>query len=137
MSNLYSEKAYMYCKYCGKPIEKGGNVVIIQDLRDEPEHRNVVDVYTVCKGLCDRQLQRRVMQQGLYDGWEDLDDLRIPVEYIRWLMGILNGLYNGDKYTKEAFENLKTVLLVLAQDICRDMTEKELERVRMLNMLYF
>ncbi|MDI1250299.1 MAG: hypothetical protein PSV13_15660 [Lacunisphaera sp.] len=91
--------------------------------------------YWCCKGGCDHALSAQYRKPGIVDGWEDIPDLAIPAEYLRWIMAILNHFHREDSYSKEAFEALKEFLINLFPLVCRDQTDVERERLGELAML--
>jgi hypothetical protein len=68
----------------------------------------------------------------LIDAWEDIDDLIIPMTFLRWVLVSFNEFHAGMTYSEEAFKNAKQLLLNIFPLVSRDMTELEKERIRSL-----
>lgn len=65
--------------------------------------------------------------------WQDISDLAIPYQYLKWVMGIMNQIRAGRViYTDEAYEQIKTVTLNIAQVVMRQPSVKEMQRVKSL-----
>lgn len=62
------------------------------------------------------------------DGWEDIEDVAIPIMYAKWVMGIMNELENGDTFSTSAFDQLKEFMISVYPHIARNPTKAELER---------
>lgn len=142
-ARIFADESSLKCKYCKKELlsqdDKG--VIIIwertrTDYEKEPEY--IEHIFWTCRGNCDRALERCIIEQtnnGLSDGWEDIDDIMIPTVFIKWVMSIMNGLRSGTLYSDESFDELKTFLLNIYPYVCRHLTEKEKERVQSLMMI--
>ena len=50
---------------------------------------------------------------NIVDGWEDIPDLCVPLIFLRRLMAFFNGFQNGDRWSPEAFQKLKKVLIAM------------------------
>jgi hypothetical protein len=66
------------------------------------------------------------------DGWEDIPDLCVPLIFLRRLMAFLNGFQNGDRWSPEAFQKLKKMLIAVYQHVARDASPEEQERIKRL-----
>ena len=75
-------------------LRRGKYFVNVNYYQKDTSASNVRDVYACCKGGCDRLLRRRG-QDGLMDGWNDISDLVIPLNFIRNIMAFLNRLRDG------------------------------------------
>ena len=111
-------------------LRRGKYFVNVNYYQKDTSASNVRDVYACCKGDCGRLLRRRG-QDGLMDGWNDISDLVIPLNFIRNIMAFLNRLRDGiDTYTDEAFGKEKEILMAFAQKVLRETSESERQRVR-------
>ena len=111
-------------------LRRGKYFVNVNYYQKDTSASNVRDVYACCKGDCDRLLRRRG-QDGLMDGWNDISDLVIPLNFIRNIMAFLNRLRDGiDTCTDEAFGKEKEILMAFAQKVLRETWESERQRVR-------
>ena len=142
-SNLFSEYSPLRCKVCGKDLlhrdmldKYKGIVVFVQDM--EYFHNNdgkirYTDVYCVCKGDCDTRIDRQVRTQGNITGWEDISDLVIPVHYLKFVIATMNQIRNCEEvYTDEAYDNLKSIMISLAQITMKKQSEDDIKRVKAL-----
>ncbi len=96
---------------------------------------DIVDVHWCCKGRCDSVLKRRMETKygrNVIDGWEDLSDMCIPLIYLRRTMAFLNGFQNGDRWSAEAFQKLKRMLITIYQHVARDASAGERQRIQRL-----
>jgi len=131
------------CEICGEdllpslePQKRQANVVFSYPIGDATERTHYQGIYVVHKEPCDKELQRRLKAQNMMTGWKDLDDLIIPVEYLRFILASMNRLRDGnDKYTDEAYQQEKHILIALAQRALRLTTEKDRERFDVLMSL--
>ena len=141
-SMIYDEYRPLKCDVCGKDlIKKGvvdnylGLVAMVFDLDYMDENKGgqkIVQVYCACKGKCDHIMRSR-LKGRVITKWQDISDLKIPYLYLKWLMGIINQIQAGRVvYTDEAFEQIKTVTLVIAQVVMRQPSVKEMQRVKSL-----
>lgn len=135
-SELLDKYYELNCCYCGKDllIEHQGNVVFVED---HSETQNIVrDVYWACKDECDRIVENRYNDKWI-TYWEDIGDLTVPAEFLRWNIAIMNRLRNSsDIYDDQAFENLKQFLICLSQIVLRRQNDEQRERFRELSMLH-
>ncbi len=141
-SMIYGKYYPLKCEVCGKDlIKKGvadnylGIVVLVQDMDYFDENNGgekIVQVYCTCKGKCDYIMESR-LKGHVITQWQDISDLTIPYQYLKWVMGILNQIREGCViYTDEAFEQIKVVSLSIAQVVMRQPSVKEMQRVRTL-----
>ena len=141
-SMIYSKYYPLRCEVCGKDlIKKGvadnylGLVALVQDMDyfDETNGgERVTQVYCACKGHCDEIMESR-LKGHVITQWQDISDLTIPYQYLKWVMGIMNQIREGRViYTDEAFEQIKTVTVHIAQVVMRQPSVKEMQRVKSL-----
>jgi hypothetical protein len=141
-SMIYAKYYPLKCEVCGKDlIKKGaadnyeGLVALVQDM-DYLKAIRITQVYCACKGRCDYIMQSRCMGNGV-TSWEDISDLTIPSQFLKWVMKILNQIQAGRViYTDAAFKQIKTVTLDIAQVAMRQPSVKEMQRVKELDELY-
>lgn len=128
----------LLCESCGKDLllelfkkDYNANIIFVQGKKTDITQ--IVDVYCVCKGECDRNMEEKVMVRGLLTAWKDISDLVIPVEYLRFIFATMNRIRDGkDVYSDEAFSKVKIILIKLAQKVLRYTTEEERERFKTL-----
>lgn len=98
-AELYSDKIDICCEYCGRDLlEEGAKGMYVVLSRYDGDQKKITGVYFVCKGDCDRQLTHRVRKAGEVDGWDDIDDLKIPVVFLRKVFGIMNSFRAGEAW---------------------------------------
>ena len=141
-SMIYSKYYSLKCEVCGKDLIKRsvsdnylGLVVLVRDMDyfDETNGgEKITQVYCVCKGQCDHVMESRCKGHVITQ-WQGISDLIIPYQYLKWVMGILNQIRECSvKYTDEAYEQIKTVTLNIAQVVMRQPSVKEIQRVKSL-----
>jgi hypothetical protein len=126
------------CDVCGKDLlealyrEDYKGLVAQVEVRDAASGVTTVQrMYFACKGKCDKQMEDACWKEfHTPAGWKDLSDLVIPADLLRWIMASLNRLRDGERYTDDAFEKEKHLIMALSQKVFREMTERERERVR-------
>jgi len=132
---LFSDPPTLSCAYCHKSLlepKVHGIVVLWTTYPEAGEARKerTEHVYWCCKGACDRALQAQFCKRGLIDGWKDLSDLIIPMNFIRWVVVCFNQFNSGMTYSEDALKNEKALLVNIFPLVCRDMTETEKERIK-------
>lgn len=137
-SILFGKYAPLQCEYCGKDLlkehlhDRGAIVVFLENL-DTNEY---VDIYTCCKGHCDRALTSAKRQTGVISEWEDISDWIIPSIFMQKEMALFNQLYSGKiKYREEVFEKLKQIILRLSQFSLREDDDEQKKRALHLSEL--
>lgn len=141
-ADILDEYEPLNCNVCGKDLltENGqknpsGIIGFVYPISssESGNHGNVIHhVYAACKGSCDRILEYHFRELGLTTGWEDIADLSIPPQYLRWLIAVLNNLGDGDQYLNDSFSDLKKIIIKLAQNNLRNCTQSERERYELL-----
>ena len=124
---------------CGQDLlspKPTGILVLWEGVQEDLQRGDdIVDVHWCCRGRCDAVLEKRIKAKhgvSIVDGWEDLSDLCIPVVFLQRLMAILNGFQNGDQWSQEAFDKLKTILIAVYQNVSRDASTMEMDRIKQL-----
>lgn len=143
---LFDKYEPLLCEHCGKDLldenedNNGGLIGMIMDTgysKGKDYHIDKYDgVYLACKGQCDRILESKYCGQNQISAWKDISDLKIPIEYMRWIMSFLNCYQEGTMiFNTEAFEKTKQIIMFLGQYVMRDLSDNENQRVSDLNML--
>jgi hypothetical protein len=137
---IFAGEAELNCDHCGKDLllpEARGIVAFWHPFGnpDDADSNRTEHVYFACKGHCDQVLRYPFLESEMIDGWEDISDLLIPTIYLRWMMGTVNRLHNHYKYSDQAFEKTKDLLLHLFPMICRHLSEEDKDRVSQLQEL--
>jgi len=132
--HFYGEYIPLLCASCKQDLlldsneRKGRNVIFVYH-RDSPHM--IEDVFTACKGYCDRTREAALNEKGFYTQWEDLDDLLIPAEFMRHLIAWLNLFRDGrTSFRDESWEKLKKIWMSLSQRVLREMSVSDLDRFK-------
>lgn len=145
-TNILSKYTPLKCKVCGRDLLKkdmidhySGILVFVQDM-DAFEGNNTVtkytEVYCVCKGNCDRVMENRERPYSFLTSWEDISDLTISARFLKFIMAVMNRMYQKlDIYTEDAFAQLKDIIILIAQITLKKHSEEDLERIRELSEL--
>ena len=105
----------------------------MQDYDKSKGKNKYTDVYCVCKGDCDRKMDYIARSHGNVTSWNDISDLVIPVQFLKFVIAIMNRMRNaGDIYGDEAYENLKGIIIGLAQIAMKRQSEKDIRRAESL-----
>lgn len=99
----------------------------------EFERPQIYSVHVVLKGKPDDILSGKLHKAGYETSWDDVSALKIPAEFIRWVLAILNQVRaDPNRFTDSAFQRLKEVILSLSLYAMRDATDDELHRFSFL-----
>lgn len=136
-ASLFSEEPELRCAHCRRDLLAGKpqGIVVIWHTRSHDARKRIEHLYCCCKGQCDRALERQYQGEGLIDGWNDISDLSVPLEYLRWALALLNDQSQGTTYSEQAFDCAKDVLINLFPLIARNLTDTEQERIKHLSMV--
>lgn len=143
-AKIFVEDPSLQCKVCQNELlyqQKDKGVITLwqrkrTDYETEPEYFEYI--FWTCRGNCDQILQqqiRKLTNNSLIDGWQDIGDVMVPSVFIRWAISIMNEMRSGTIYSDEAFSDLKKFLMNVYPFACRHLTEKEKERVQSLMMI--
>lgn len=136
---LLDEYVEIRCDLCGKDLLEdlytSDYRSLVAEITETPKagKRHVIGVYFACKGGCDRTLERRAYERyKAITAWEDISDIAMPNQFLRWIMAFINQLRHGDTYSDEAFDREKHLIIAVSQKVFREVTESERERMREL-----
>jgi hypothetical protein len=136
-ADLFADNIEVCCEYCGRNLLDGPKKGIYVMLSRYQEDRKIISgVHFVCKVECDRRLTPLLRQPSEVDGWDDIDDLKIPTVFLRKIFGVMNSLRGGDVWADEAFLKFRRFLTGMAIYPMRSLTERERETVRGLRILW-
>ncbi len=138
-SNIYTNYEPLKCHCCGEDLLKlntnnnGGIIAFVHDYNFYENNGytkdKYVDAYFACKGQCDHTLSEHYSKQGFGTYWKDISELKIPTLYIRWVMAIMNNIYEGSiEIDDAAFKKIKHAMLTIAQIVFRHQSESEISR---------
>ncbi len=139
-SNLFSKYIPLKCQVCGKDLlqrdmlDKYRGIVVFawdKDYYARVDGKNrFTEIYCVCKGNCDKKKELMMRSIGYITSWQDISDLIIPTQFLKFIMGIINRLKEQtDVYEEEAFEELKNIIILIAQITMKRQSESEIERI--------
>lgn len=142
-AKIFAEPTELKCDNCGANLlrpEPHGIVAFWHPYHENDEDSdNLCErtdyIYFACKGNCDDYLRRSLRARKMVDGWNDIEDLAIPTVYLRMVMGTVNELNAGKKYSPQAFEKTKDLLINLFPLICRHLSDDEIEQIHNLQKI--
>ncbi len=124
------------CAYCGKDLLAAGPYagIVVEAWKPGDQSGRLIDrVYVCCKGRCDRILERECAGLSLTTSWEDIEDLKIPLVYLKYVIATLNrGRAGLESYSDDGFDQLKGFLIRMAQPVVREATPEQLDRLSAL-----
>ena len=134
-ARIFADEPALLCNVCGKNLfeaDDKGIVTLWQRMRagNFEAATHYEHILWSCRGACDQHNRERMYHKDLIDGWDDIEDVMIPLVYIKWVMTFLNGLNSGTIYSDKAFDEMKTFLLQVFPHIARHPTMKQVERAR-------
>jgi hypothetical protein len=121
------------CVVCGKDllVDKEGNIALAINVREDP--KLVLDFYWACrKETCDRvMIHKAWAEQRAITKWECLEDLSIPMVYMRWVGSHLTRIREGHEvFTDQAFEKLRHAMMCISQIVVKETTPEQWARIR-------
>jgi hypothetical protein len=137
---LYAGGNVLTCDWCGRNLlDPPQGIYVVWRVWNRSAHRaRVVGLHWSCKGGCDRRLSAQALdrfQGKAVSSWEDIPDLCIPIVYIKYVMAHLNRMKMGDRWSDDAFEKFKTLLLSVYPFVIRRADQDEEARVRTVRQL--
>lgn len=133
---MYENQEALVCANCGKNLFEDIEMSIVVFVRDR-NTGDIVDIYTCCKGECDKILKNARARRIGVDGWKDLSDFVNPTLFLKHIMSMMNNMHEGVKIKDEAFENYKNLILSVAPYVMREPSEKEKKEAIYDNMYSF
>ena len=76
--------------------------------------------------------QRAYKKYNAVTAWEDISDIVMPNQFLRWIMAFINHIRNGKTYSDDAFAKEKHLIIAISQKVFREVTEAERERLKAL-----
>lgn len=113
------------CANCDKDLFEDPTSSIVVFLKEK--NGKFVDVYACCKDECDKKLLRSKGNSNHTSSWKDISDLVNPKLYLRQVFATMNTLRREDKFTDEAFEDYKNILIQCSPYVMRSPSPEELK----------
>lgn len=128
---VFDEYTPLNCVLCGRDLllDKSGNVALVVEFSDDNPTQKILDVYWACR-TCDIVMVRKYKRVTL---WESIEDLSIPLIYVRWCIATFNNLYTQQRiFTEEAFDKFKHFTICMSQIVVKETTPEQWERIKSL-----
>ncbi len=136
-AKLFSDTEKLRCDFCSgdllNPVR--GIFVVWRKHLSTNGIGEVVDFGWCCKGECDRKLRSIVRTKfdfQVLDAWDDIKDMCNPTLFMWRTMTWLNRLHSGERWSDDAFERLKTLLLAVFPHVARHLSQVEREAVQVV-----
>lgn len=134
-SNVFSNNESLKCNYCGKDLMENINTSMV--LIATNKENKITRFQVCCKGECDHSLKNKFTFNET-DGWQELSEFFNPYFFIKYIMAIMNNMYDGTGFeNKEAFESFKEFILKCYPYVTRNLSEAEKSNIQFANMLPF
>jgi hypothetical protein len=121
------------CEVCGTDIlarsvrEPFNANLVVAHPKEQAD--DIESLHIVCKGPCDKTIERRLFSQGFTTTWEDIGDLVSPIFFLKNMMSYMNILHARESTVSEqGHKRMKEVYIALAQRTLREMTKEDEER---------
>jgi len=120
------------CEYCGKDLLADDSSGLIAWRTEKiGEHYQTVDIYVACRGACDER-----MSKNRGTTWRGLEDLRIPLVFVQFVISTMNQLrWSPESISDAGFDKTKDVLLAVAQFVLRETTEDQWAEIEQLRRM--
>lgn len=133
-SNVINNYDSLKCIVCKKDLTENIGKSMVQIITKEDR---ITRISPCCKGDCDNKL-KSFLKDGESDGWKELFTFSNPYLYLKHLMAVMNGMYDGKVFDNtDSFESYKDLLIKMYPFISRDLTNNEMEQVEFENMMPF
>ncbi len=136
---IFSDTPHLDCDYCGKNLldeNNKGNYIVFEE--SAADGTKLKCIKYACKEH-DDIVTSEARQHKLQDaGWDDVDDLLMPVMWIKKLMAFMNEMHDPNvKMSDEYFADVKHMFLNTFPFVTREMSQQESERVAKLLQFEF
>jgi hypothetical protein len=140
IQQLLGELVELRCDECGADIltrsvrdRARANLVWAIPIRGDSEYR---ELFVVCKGQCDHDLQEKLRARGCTSGWEEIDDLMNPLLFLKNVLTYMNQLRaEPGRVSDEVHKRMKEIYVALAQRTLREVNEEDMQRFKDLRIL--
>lgn len=141
-ANFLAEYEPLTCVACGRDllaedVSSKHEAVVVWVNKDTEDFSvtHYVDFYWACKGKCDRKLKNGY-SDDYSTKWEEMTDILIPTNYVKWHIAIMNAIYDGKAvYNRSSFERIKEFTILIAQLVVRNQSEAQDKRLARLSEL--
>jgi len=137
-AEVYVATKQILCDNCGKNLldeDANGIIVLLNSQKSGGKRERLEGIYCACKGYCDRKLEEDAKMRDLNTGWEDIEDLKMPTLFLKWIISTMNQLYSKKEFSEEAFSRLKEFYINIFPYVARNITPLEKERLDNLFMI--
>jgi hypothetical protein len=141
IQRLLGEIVELRCDECGadilaRSVRVSPRANLVWSIRTEADENRHEELFVVCKGQCDHDLQARLHAQGRTSGWEEVADLFNPIVFLKNMITYMNMLReNPRSYSDEVHRRMKQIYVALAQRTLREVTNEDMERFKDLRIL--
>ena len=144
LHRIVSEYIPLKCKKCDRDLLEalhdeqfiGGIIAFVKPLNsdfDDHSPEKIEEIYWACRGSCDDSITQDYHAQRKYTSWEDINDLAIPIYFLRFVLSSMNIIKAGSKqFSDQAYEQLKDFIMAFSQKVLRETTAKEKAEVKQL-----
>jgi len=134
-SNVFGEVEPLECDTCHKNILFSDSALVAFVEKIEGDKTIICDLYSACKGDCDRFLTSKLDRKYI-TAWGDISDLRIPVVFMNFVIATLNRIWSKNYiYEGMAYEKNKVFILKMSQAVMRETNEEMWDRIRTLKKI--
>jgi hypothetical protein len=139
-AQIFTDHEPFKCHHCNETLgfEKRGIVASWSKYVESTEGmvKRRRNQYVCCAGDCDRYLSDLYFTDNYVDAWADLVDYLTPTLFLKEVMAFCNDLNDPlVEFSEEAFDQEKTILIKAFPYVCRNLTQKETENIKLLGMV--
>jgi hypothetical protein len=141
IQQLLGEIVQLRCDECdvdilARSVREGPHANLVWSIPIGKDTTEYEEVFVVCKGKCDHDLQERLRAQGYTTGWEEMADLFNPILFLKNMLTYMNMLHeNQRRFSDKAHKRMKQIYIALAQRTLREVTKEDMERFKELRIL--
>jgi hypothetical protein len=141
IQQLLGEIVQLRCDECGadilaRSLSESPRANLVWSIQTEADENRYEELFVVCKGQCDDDLQARLHAQGRTSEWEEVADLFNPILFLKNMLTYMNMLReNPRRYSDEVHQRMKQIYIAPAQRTLREVTNEDMERFKDLRIL--
>ena len=130
-STITDTSTGLYCNVYRKDLLKDRDGIVEFAQKSDANKSTIFDMFWACRGECDRAMELAFHRRGLVTSWEGIDDLSIPLVFMKWVITAMNGLRSGNLiFTDKAYEKFRWFTFAVAQLVVRETSEEEWDRIQ-------